>query len=44
MLTSRRLADTYGVTDTDGSRPDCWALVDARGFDHGAADDIDEYR
>ena len=44
VLTSRQLADTYGVTDTDGSRPDCWALIDAYGFDHGAPDDIEQYR
>ena len=44
VLTSRQLADTYGVTDTDGSRPDCWALIDAYGFDHEAPDDIEQYR
>jgi NAD(P)-dependent dehydrogenase (short-subunit alcohol dehydrogenase family) len=26
-LTSAELARTYGVTDTDGSRPDCWRYV-----------------
>jgi len=26
-LTSAELARTYGVTDTDGSRPDCWSYV-----------------
>jgi NAD(P)-dependent dehydrogenase (short-subunit alcohol dehydrogenase family) len=44
VLTSRQLAEAYGVTDVDGSRPDCWALVDAHGFDHGAPADIDAYR
>lgn len=44
VLTARQLADTYGVTDTDGSRPDCWALVDTYGFDHGCPDDIEKYR
>ena len=44
VLTSRHLADTYGVADTDGSRPDCWALVAAHGFDHGAPADLDSYR
>lgn len=33
VLTSRQLADTYDVTDTDGSRPDCWGLIDAHGLD-----------
>ncbi len=44
VLTARQLADTYGFTDTDGSRPDCWALVDSYGFDHGCPDDIGQYR
>jgi NAD(P)-dependent dehydrogenase (short-subunit alcohol dehydrogenase family) len=44
VLTSPRLADTYGVTDTGGSRPDCWSLVDTYGFDHGSLNDIDQYR
>ncbi len=44
VLTARQLADTYGVSDVDGSRPDCWSLVDAYGFDHGCPADIDSYR
>lgn len=44
VLSVRQLADAYGFTDVDGSRPDCWALVDAYGFDHGCPDDIDKYR
>jgi NAD(P)-dependent dehydrogenase (short-subunit alcohol dehydrogenase family) len=44
VLTSRQLADAYGVTDTDGSRPDCWRLIDAYGFDHGSPEDIESYR
>ena len=31
VRTARELADTYGVTDVDGSRPDCWRLI----ADHG---------
>jgi NAD(P)-dependent dehydrogenase (short-subunit alcohol dehydrogenase family) len=27
VLTSHDLATEYGVTDTDGSRPDCWSYV-----------------
>ncbi len=34
VLTARQLADEYGVTDTDGSRPDCWGLIAAHGWDH----------
>lgn len=26
-LTVRQLSDRYGLTDTDGSRPDCWGLL-----------------
>jgi NAD(P)-dependent dehydrogenase (short-subunit alcohol dehydrogenase family) len=44
VLTARQLADTYGVTDADGSRPDCWGLVAAYGFDHEAPEDLAEYR
>ena len=32
VLTSRQLADVYSVTDIDGSRPDCWGLIDAHGW------------
>ncbi len=44
VLTARQLADTYDITDTDGSRPDCWGLVAAYGFDHGAPEDLAAYR
>lgn len=44
VLTARELADEYGVTDTDGSRPDCWGLI----ADHGWGDQhphvIESYR
>jgi NAD(P)-dependent dehydrogenase (short-subunit alcohol dehydrogenase family) len=29
-----------GVTDIDGSRPDCWGLIAAYGWDHGAPADL----
>ena len=29
----RRLADLYGFTDTDGSKPDCWGHADGHGID-----------
>jgi NAD(P)-dependent dehydrogenase (short-subunit alcohol dehydrogenase family) len=44
VVTSRQLADAYDVTDTDGSRPDCWRLVDDYGFDHGCPADVENYR
>ena len=44
VLTARQLADTYNISDTDGSKPDCWGLIQAYGFDHGRPDDIDRYR
>ncbi|HTU31834.1 MAG TPA: SDR family oxidoreductase [Solirubrobacteraceae bacterium] len=44
VLTSRLLADTYGFADTDGSRPDCWGLIDRYGFDHGCPTDLADYR
>lgn len=44
ILTSRQLADTYDVTDTDGSRPDCWGLIDAYGIDHDSAEGIEDFR
>jgi hypothetical protein len=27
VLTSRELADTYDLTDTDGPPPDCWGYI-----------------
>ncbi len=44
ILTSRQLADFYGHTDVDGSRPDCWGLLDAHGMDFEKADDIHRFR
>jgi NAD(P)-dependent dehydrogenase (short-subunit alcohol dehydrogenase family) len=44
IVSARGLADAYGVTDTDGSRPDCWGYHAAYGWepeDHGG---IDEFR
>lgn len=37
VLTARELADRYGITDVDGSRPDCWGLMDEVGSP-GSAD------
>jgi NAD(P)-dependent dehydrogenase (short-subunit alcohol dehydrogenase family) len=44
VLTARQLAEQYGVTDTDGSRPDCWGLIAQHGWgDHDTAT-ISRYR
>lgn len=44
VLTSRQLADLYGVTDIDGSRPDCWGLIDAHGQDFDDVEAIADFR
>lgn len=44
VLTSRQLADTYGVTDADGSRPDCWGLIEAHGLDFDDLERIAGFR
>ena len=44
ILSARRLADAYGITDTDGSRPDCWGHVAAYGWEPEDARGIDEFR
>lgn len=33
VLTARQLSDEYGVTDVDGSRPDCWGVIRDLGWD-----------
>jgi NAD(P)-dependent dehydrogenase (short-subunit alcohol dehydrogenase family) len=40
----RRLADVYGFTDTDGSRPDCWGHLAAYGWDEHDGRGVDEFR
>jgi NAD(P)-dependent dehydrogenase (short-subunit alcohol dehydrogenase family) len=40
----RQLADTYGFTDTDGSKPDCWGHLAKYGWDHSDGRGIDEFR
>lgn len=44
VVTSRQLSDAYGVTDTDGSRPDCWGLIDRYGLEYDSAEGIAEFR
>ena len=40
----RQLADAYGFTDTDGSKPDCWGHLAKYGWDHSGGEGIDEFR
>lgn len=40
----RQLADAYGFTDTDGSKPDCWGHLATYGWDHSGGRGIDEFR
>ena len=44
ILSSRQLADTYGVTDTDGSTPDCWGYLAAYGWEREDGEGIDRFR
>lgn len=44
ILSSRELADEYGFTDTDGSRPDCWGYLAAYGWEREDGAGIDKFR
>jgi NAD(P)-dependent dehydrogenase (short-subunit alcohol dehydrogenase family) len=44
VLTSRQLADAYDLTDTDGSRPDCWGYIDAYGIQEQSGQGIEQFR
>jgi NAD(P)-dependent dehydrogenase (short-subunit alcohol dehydrogenase family) len=44
VLTARRLADRYGVTDADGSRPDAWGYIAAYGMGEQSGRDVDRFR
>lgn len=44
IISARQLADTYGVTDTDGSRPDCWGYNAAYGMDRDDGYGIEQFR
>jgi NAD(P)-dependent dehydrogenase (short-subunit alcohol dehydrogenase family) len=44
ILTARQLADRYGVTDADGSRPDCWGLLETPGADRADPATIARFR
>jgi NAD(P)-dependent dehydrogenase (short-subunit alcohol dehydrogenase family) len=44
IVSARQLADAYDVTDTDGSRPDCWGYIAAYGWEQDDGRGIDEFR
>jgi NAD(P)-dependent dehydrogenase (short-subunit alcohol dehydrogenase family) len=44
IASSRQLADAYGFTDTDGSKPDCWGYLAAYGWDRHDGLGVDEFR
>ena len=44
ITSSRQLADAYGVTDTDGSRPDCWGYLAAYGWERDDGAGIEDFR
>jgi NAD(P)-dependent dehydrogenase (short-subunit alcohol dehydrogenase family) len=44
IISARQLADAYGITDTDGTRPDCWGYLAAYGWDRDDGAGIDDFR
>jgi short chain dehydrogenase len=44
IASARRLADAYGFTDTDGSKPDCWGHLAKYGWGHAGGRGIEEFR
>jgi NAD(P)-dependent dehydrogenase (short-subunit alcohol dehydrogenase family) len=44
ILSARQLADAYGVTDVDGSKPDCWGHLAAYGWEHAGGEGIEDFR
>ena len=44
IISARQLADAYGFTDTDGSKPDCWGHIGAYGWEHNDGRGINEFR
>jgi NAD(P)-dependent dehydrogenase (short-subunit alcohol dehydrogenase family) len=44
VLTARQLADRYGVTDADGSRPDAWGYIAAYGMEEQTGRDVERFR
>jgi NAD(P)-dependent dehydrogenase (short-subunit alcohol dehydrogenase family) len=44
IVSARQLADAYGVTDTDGSRPDCWGYLTAYGWERDDGEGVERFR
>jgi hypothetical protein len=44
IISARQLADAYGITDTDGSKPDCWGYLAAYGWEREDGAGIDDFR
>jgi NAD(P)-dependent dehydrogenase (short-subunit alcohol dehydrogenase family) len=44
IVSARQLADAYGVTDTDGSKPDCWGYLAAYGWEREDGEGVDRFR
>jgi NAD(P)-dependent dehydrogenase (short-subunit alcohol dehydrogenase family) len=44
VLTSRQLAERYGVTDVDGSRPDGWGYIEEYGMEEQSGKDVERFR
>jgi NAD(P)-dependent dehydrogenase (short-subunit alcohol dehydrogenase family) len=44
IVSARQLADAYGVTDVDGSKPDCWGHLAKYGWGHADGTGIEDYR
>lgn len=44
IVSARQLAGAYGVTDTDGSRPDCWGYLAAYGWDQEDGEGVEAFR
>lgn len=44
VLTVRELSEMYGVTDVDGSRPDCWGLIHDIGWEDQPLGILRDYR
>jgi NAD(P)-dependent dehydrogenase (short-subunit alcohol dehydrogenase family) len=44
VLTARQLADRYGMTDTDGSRPDAWGYIATYGMEEQSGSNVERFR
>lgn len=44
VLSSYELSEAYGVTDTDGSRPDAWGLIETHGMTYADPEVVASYR